>query len=137
MELFLNLVWCAIVAGAAARFAVWSVARPARQKYAVALATICVLALLFPIISVTDDLRNDPAVFEETSAVRKMGILASAHMDAGPMSVVVALAVIIASAGCPSSPAPRIREVAKEPRARLLDGVFTAAFVRPPPVFVR
>ena len=137
MELVLNLVWCAIVAGAAIRFGLWSAKQPRRHRYAVALATICVLALLFPIISVTDDLRNDPAVFEETSAVRKMGILASAHMDAGPMSVIVALAVIVASAGWPSSPAPRIREVAKEPRARLLDGVFTAAFVRPPPVFIR
>ena len=136
MELFLNLVWCAIVAGAAVRFVTWSAAQPARHRYIVALATICVLALLFPIISVTDDLRNDPAVFEETNAVRKMGVLASAHMDAGPMTMVVALAGVIASAGY-ASQAPGIREVADEPLVRVLDGVFTAASVRPPPVFAR
>ena len=136
MELFLNLVWCSIVVGSAVRFGMWSAGQPAKRRYAIALATICVLALLFPIISVTDDLRNDPAVFEETSAVRKMGILASAHMDAGPMSVVVALAVVIASAGY-APLVPIVREVAEAPAAVVLDGVFAAASVRPPPVFAR
>jgi hypothetical protein len=136
MELFLNLVWCSIVAAAAIRFGVWSVGRPARHRYLVALATICVLALLFPIISVTDDLRDDPAVFEETSAVRKMGVIASAHMNDGPIGVVVALAAILAVLICALLP-PRSRAVGGAPALRVLDGVFSAASVRPPPVFVR
>ena len=136
MELFLNLVWCAIVAGAAIRFGVWSAGRPARHRYLVALATICVLALLFPIISVTDDLRDDPAVFEETSAVRKMGVITSVHTNSGSMSVVVAIATIIALL-LSGLHLPRSRAVADPPAFRVLDGVFVAASVRPPPVFAR
>ena len=136
MELFLNLVWCAIVAGAAIRFGRWSVGRPARHRFLVALATICVLALLFPIISVTDDLRDDPAVFEETSAVRKMGVITSAHMNDGPLGVVVTLTAILAAVLC-SLCLPRSRAVDEPPALRILDGVFAVPFVRPPPVFVR
>jgi hypothetical protein len=136
MELFLNLVWCAIVAAAAIRFGLWSAKQPSRRRYIVALATICVLALLFPIISVTDDLRNDPAVFEETSAVRKMGIVTSAHMNDGPLGVVVVLAAILAAILCGLC-LLRSRAVDDPPPLRVLDGVFAVAFVRPPPVFVR
>ena len=136
MELFLNLVWCAIVAGAAIRFRVWSAGRPARHRYLVALATICVLALLFPIISVTDDLRNDPAVFEETSAVRKMGVFASAHMNDGPLGLVVVLAAILAAVLC-SLCLPSSRAFDDPPALRVLDGVLAVPCIRPPPVFVR
>lgn len=57
MELFLNVVWVAIAVTALTRFR--------RRPIAAALATICALALLFPIISITDDLHAAVAAVEE------------------------------------------------------------------------
>ena len=122
MELLLNLVWGLIVATAAVRFAIWRPGQPARRKFVVALATVCVLAILFPIISVTDDLRRSPAVFEETRTAA-IG-LASA----------VAIPVAVAVFACRLRP---IRAITDEPVHLVLDGVTTVLSVRPPPVFVR
>ena len=46
MELFLNAVWVIL--------AVTALTRLGRRSLAATLATICVLALLFPIISISD-----------------------------------------------------------------------------------
>ena len=61
IELALNVVWLAIVAGA---FAVM----PRRSSRAT-LALTCVLALLFPIISVSDDLALSSNSLEEALAI--------------------------------------------------------------------
>jgi len=69
MELALNLIWFAVVVASAAKFAVWSRGADRRRVRTVAIATVCVLALLFPIISITDDLHLKKAVVEEARSV--------------------------------------------------------------------
>lgn len=67
MELLLNLIWLAVVLGTTVKFALW-MARggcDGRRTWLVATALVCVLALLFPIISITDDLHWSPARAEE------------------------------------------------------------------------
>jgi hypothetical protein len=61
MELLLNVVWLAIVAGA---FTVV----PRRSSRAT-LGLACILVLLFPIISVSDDLAYDGNTLEEALAI--------------------------------------------------------------------
>jgi|SRR5579872_2725985 len=122
MELLLNLVWGVIVAAAAVRFATWSAGKPARTKIIVALATVCVLAILFPIISVTDDLHDSPALFEE-SRTAKVGFVVV-------LAILVAVATVVFRLRL-------IRAVADAPVHRVLHGVRIAIAIRPPPVFVR
>jgi hypothetical protein len=81
MELLLNLAWFAIAIAAFARFGVWAYGETDRSRiWAVALATVCVIALLFPIISITDDLEASDAVFEESVAVRRVVAPAALHV---------------------------------------------------------
>lgn len=61
METFLNLFWLAIASTAL-------VTAPRRSPRAL-LALGCVLAVLFPIVSVSDDLMGDHDSFEEALAV--------------------------------------------------------------------
>ncbi len=61
MELFLNLLWLAI--------AVTALLTTPRRSNHVWLALGCALALLFPIVSVSDDLIADRESFEEALAV--------------------------------------------------------------------
>src|SRR5712691_1805293 len=68
-ELILNLLWFAI--------AIWSftaVLRNERRRVRASamLAVICFVALLFPIISITDDIHCDSQLAEETSATRRV-----------------------------------------------------------------
>jgi uncharacterized membrane protein len=111
MELLLNLVWCLIVAAAAVRFAM------SERRVAVALATLCILALLFPIISVTDDLHSSPALVE------------------APRGFFTVLAIVVAVVAIAFS-LQLIRSVANQAVHHVLDGVSTVVCVRPPPVFV-
>jgi len=61
IELVLNAVWLAVVAGA---FTVIP-----RRSSRVTIAVACILALLFPIISVSDDLALDGNSLEEALAI--------------------------------------------------------------------
>jgi hypothetical protein len=77
MEALLNLLWLMIAVAATARFAITAqrdrddISCPGRRRLA-GTALVCVIALLFPIISVTDDLHEDAALIEETSAARRV-----------------------------------------------------------------
>ena len=72
MELLLNVIWLAIALGACARLAVWAAGEPDRRRVALAaVATVCVLAVLFPVISMTDDLQETIAAADETVTVRR------------------------------------------------------------------
>jgi hypothetical protein len=64
MELTLNIVWLAIAVGALTAVAL------RRREPLIATAVVCGIALLFPIISITDDLRCD-VVFAEASMKRR------------------------------------------------------------------
>jgi hypothetical protein len=57
MELFVNLLWLAI--------AISALASVRKQPRRVQLAVGCALALLFPIVSVSDDLLPDRAMYED------------------------------------------------------------------------
>jgi hypothetical protein len=61
MELFLNLLWLAIAIAAL-------IAAPRRTKRAL-FGIGCAMALLFPIVSVSDDLLGGQESFEETLAI--------------------------------------------------------------------
>jgi len=61
IELVLNAVWLAVVAGA---FTVIP-----RRSSRITIAVACILALLFPIISVSDDLALDGNSLEEALAI--------------------------------------------------------------------
>lgn len=58
-EVVLNLLWLAIAAFAVARLAL------ARERTWIAVAaTLCIVAILFPIVSVTDDFAHDATLIE-------------------------------------------------------------------------
>jgi hypothetical protein len=61
MELFLNLLWLAIAAAA--------LHTAPQQSKRVSFALGCALAMLFPIVSVSDDLLPDREAFEEALAL--------------------------------------------------------------------
>lgn len=75
MELALNLIWLAIAIGSFVELTRWSLRQPAGRRSRVrigiaASAVVCLVALLFPIISISDDLSSN-AVFVETSIKRR------------------------------------------------------------------
>lgn len=80
MELFLNLLWLSLVVGAFV-----SVLRARRhvsqtQRLLPALgALLCVAALLFPPISITDDLHFDAFAIEDSSATKRVANAVAQH----------------------------------------------------------
>lgn len=84
MELLLNLVWLAVAIAALAKLGVWASGETDRRRIRVAaVATACVIVLLFPIISITDDLEASTAVVEESATVRR--VVAAAVLHAIPI----------------------------------------------------
>lgn len=78
METILNLVWLAITLGIAGVWGLrWLPARrhPHRRAMREAIALGCALALLFPAISVTDDLHPAIVALEATAGKRHAGQL--------------------------------------------------------------
>ncbi|HEV2721927.1 MAG TPA: hypothetical protein VG323_18040 [Thermoanaerobaculia bacterium] len=73
MELLLNVLWLAV---ALAAFALCTRGGRDRRRIVV---TACIVALLFPIISITDDLAASVAAVEETVAARRV-MDADAHI---------------------------------------------------------
>ncbi len=88
IEVILNAVWLAIVAGA-------FVVIP-RRSSRVTLAVACVLALLFPIISVSDDLALSTNSLEEALAiVVSMLLLVAGFIALARVEQVIAAPVLI------------------------------------------
>lgn len=87
MELLLNLAWLLLAIPA---YQLWRSSNPASRRRCFTsrqclLALGCVLVLLFPVISATDDLHAMRAEFEE-SAVNKRSIRQSAEKGSSPHS---------------------------------------------------
>jgi hypothetical protein len=81
MELLLNIVWLTIALLALVRFGVWTSGEPDRRRVAlVGVATVCALAVLFPIISMSDDLQATVAAVEETMTGRRIVVAFSMHL---------------------------------------------------------
>ncbi len=93
MELALNLAWLFVAGGLFAAFGAWR--RPGR----VALALVCVAALLFPIISMTDDFATAPAAVEAWSALRRATLIAFVVIHASPLVLTSPVAATIAQIG--------------------------------------
>ena len=132
MELFLNLVWASLVVAAALRFAQWSSGQPNSSRRVVALATICVLALLFPIISVTDDLHPATAVLEDANGVRRTATI----LVATQLVPVTGMIAILLTGALPSFDQHRLSMIgalAVDPPRHVREGVCTVEGVRPPP----
>jgi len=96
MELALNLIWLFIAVATAVAFSVWSArlpegARSRRIRRSAGLALVCVVALLFPIISVTDDLAPDTNALEEWSSTRRAAIVITIAHHYLPLSTAVDL----------------------------------------------
>lgn len=74
MELFLNTVWLALVGGAF--FVLLRAYRRGldRRRCLLALgALLCAAAILFPSISITDDLHLDVFVMEDSNSTKRLG----------------------------------------------------------------
>ncbi|HYM59384.1 MAG TPA: hypothetical protein VEZ11_00680 [Thermoanaerobaculia bacterium] len=86
MELLLNLIWLVI---AVASFAIvlprasarYAGARRKGYLVTVVMALVCVCALLFPIISVSDDLSIDREAIEELGSLRRSIVAAATQHD--------------------------------------------------------
>ena len=94
METILNLIWLSIAIGAAGVYCIRAAALAvapdsSRRKREVALVLLCVVALLFPIISVTDDLAIYVATLDVWTAARRV-------------STVLITLLVVALAGCSS-----------------------------------
>ena len=91
LETALNLIWAALAVSAFAIVLPRSAAS-GRKLLPVAVALVCVLLLLFPIISITDDLISNGTVAEEwNNASRRI----AAIMMHGHDAPVIVLAVIL------------------------------------------
>jgi hypothetical protein len=91
METILNLIWLAITVAAVWlwRFR-WSVSRKGRAHTIriEAVAMVCVLALLFPVISLTDDLHPETVAVDAASGKRNACLIAAsaAQVRTAPLS---------------------------------------------------
>ncbi len=79
MELLLNLIWLLIAVASFARWrrrlmAVRANRRSHLRAVAPLLAFVCALAIVFPVISVTDDLHAQLAVTDDSSARRRSSL---------------------------------------------------------------
>jgi len=89
MESILNLVWVTIALSAIAQLCFWARTQTDRHRVViVAIATVCTLAVLFPIISVSDDLQETVAALEDHVTVRR--VIAATAPHAGVACAVMA-----------------------------------------------
>jgi len=71
VELALNLVWLVLAAVSFLLGVIYAPSFPRRySNFAAAIALICVTCFLFPVISITDDLNNNPALCETSKSKR-------------------------------------------------------------------
>ena len=90
METILNLVWVAVTVAAIWlwRFR-WTVSRqnPRHSTRMEAVAMVCVLALLFPVISLTDDLHPETVAVDASSGKRNACLIAASTPHVRPATV--------------------------------------------------
>jgi hypothetical protein len=113
MELLLNLLWFLIASGALLLWLPRSSAH--RRQFRQGLgALLCVLALLLPAISITDDLHFEAFAVEDSSSTKRL-VSAAAHIS--PISSVVwfGISVLALFFGAFSQPIWGTLETAFEP----------------------
>ena len=72
MELALNLVWLILAASLLLGVMYAPAARRKYGNFVAATALICVICFLFPVISISDDLNNTPALCETSKSKRSV-----------------------------------------------------------------
>lgn len=86
METILNLIWLAVTVAAIWlwRFR-WSVSRqnPRHSTRMESVAMVCILALLFPVISLTDDLHPETVAVDAASGKRNACLIAASAPHVG------------------------------------------------------
>jgi len=91
METILNLVWLAVTVAAIWLWRCrWATSRrnPTHSTTMEAVAMVCVLALLFPVISLTDDLHPETVAVDAASGKRNACLIAASapHVRAATLS---------------------------------------------------
>ena len=105
-ELTLNLIWAAVAVSAFA-----FVLPRTRPRWAASIALSCILVLLFPIISVSDDLSAQWEAIDEATAVRRVHAGQHHHDVAAVLSAVPSLVLNLAPIGateCHVVPTPSV-----------------------------
>jgi hypothetical protein len=134
MELLLNLIWLTIAAGGLLAF-MRSRSRSARMAhvpYSQALiALACVVVLLFPVISASDDLHPAQEVVEDASKKLQLAIAPLHLQRTSPSSCLSAVMVAIGLTFALIVLRPVRSPV---PPAQMLDGAIVASAGRAPPL---
>jgi hypothetical protein len=133
MELFLNLVWISLVALALFRFSrgrsvSGQLARAPYRNSLIALA--CVMVLLFPIVSASDDLHPTQAVVEEASKRVQLAVAPLHLLQTSPPPSLLPAALTLFLM---SSLVVLQRLHPSALKARLLDGPAVSSAGRAPP----
>jgi len=116
MELILNLVWLGIAATSLAL--VLPRAIRSRRPLLIVVSLVCALALLFPVVSISDDLSADRDTVEESISIRRI-VDAAQHHDAPLLALLVqafVLALLTAAIGRVADEQPLYRAVLLTPQ---------------------
>ena len=130
MELLLNLVWLVVglcVSGMAFRRAKREAS--SKQRWLLGVAALCLCVVLFPAISMTDDLQQ--VIFASEENPQKL-VLSDVHHKAHANVQLVSLLVILLLFHATFA---RIDRAHRAIAAKLpIEGFLTSAFSRPPPL---
>jgi hypothetical protein len=132
MELVFNLVWLAMAAGALLAYA--GVSPKAGRQFELGMgALLCVLTLLLPAISITDDLHFDAFAVEDSNATKR---LMHASLEGSPISHIAWFGISLLAFSFAALRRPRWRgtesavvSLPDSPRYRSISS-------RPPPFFL-
>jgi hypothetical protein len=134
VELFLNIVWLSVsilLVGLCVR----SIRHGhTKLSWSAAVALCLLLVLLFPVISMTDDLQAMTAPAEVEHVMRRHYEAPSLPMGGGILDVVAFLSLVLIGIGLPNICSIRVQTHGYV--ATLLAGFVRAFGVRPPPAFV-
>lgn len=129
MELLLNLIWIALAIGSFVIFMLRQRSRHGRAQWTSVFALACILLVLFPIISASDDLHPSQALMEDATR-RVLHFASSPHSPAGssvPISLPVALLGFLFALTCWRT------MIHLESKVRVLEGHSYSRQVRGPP----
>jgi hypothetical protein len=133
VELFLNIVWLSVSILLVIQ-CIRSIRRGhTKLSWSSAVALCLLLVLLFPVISMTDDLQAMTAAAEVEHVMRRHYDAPSLHMGGNVLDAIALLALILIGIALPTVGSIRFR--IRRYQATLLAGFVRAFGVRPPPTF--
>jgi hypothetical protein len=137
METFLNLVWLSVTVAALWlwRFR-WAVSRqnPKRSTRMEAVAMVCALALLFPVISLTDDLHPETVAVDAASGKRNACLIAASAPNVRAATLGSGTHIAVGMVSRPFAPANLVfREFAALLKVQYSNGLASVSSGRSPP----